>query len=306
MSERNTWLPYLLLIMLALIWGSSFILMKEGLKVMSSIQMAAYRIALSGAIFSPFVFNHFKKIAKSDRKYVLLAGLMGSAIPSFLFAFAQKEISSSLAGVLNALTPIFTLLIAAIFTSLILSKSKIVGVVIGFLGAMALILSKYFSGNSTLTFFESIEEVKYALLVIIATLMYGSNINLIKTKLSHYKAFVIATTPIFLVSIPAMIILLFTDWSNLDLYESEQIFKSFGAVSALAIFGTAISLILFNRLVQLSGPVFASSVTYFIPFVALFLGYKDGENIGWMQLVGMILILIGVYLINKRSKSLGH
>jgi drug/metabolite transporter (DMT)-like permease len=299
MQQKKTWLPYALLVILALIWGSSFILMKEGLKVMTSIQMAAFRISVCGFVFFPFVWKHFKRIERQDRKYALLAGLMGSGIPAFLFATAQQHINSSLAGILNAMTPIFTLLIAVIVTKLILPKSKIIGVIIGFIGALAIILGNVMSSGDGFNSIES-SQTQYILMVVLATILYGSNINLIKNKLAKYNAFVIATTPLFMISIIAMVIMAFTDWSNVGTFDSQQVYRSFGAVSALAIFGTSLSLILFNRLVQLSGPVFASSVTYFIPFVAVFFGLLDGEEIVWIQIVGMCLILAGIYLINKR------
>ena len=302
MQEQKSWLPYVLLVVLALIWGSSFILMKEGLKVMTSVQMAAYRISVCGLVFFPFVLKHFKRIEPKDRKYALLAGLMGSGIPAFLFAIAQQHINSSLAGILNAMTPIFTLIIAIVVTKLVLPKTKFIGVIIGFLGALAIIIGKmYVAGADSST--PAFTDIKYVLMVVLATLLYGSNINLIKNKLAKYNAFVIATTPLFMISIIAMLIMAFTNWSNISEYPSEQVYKSFGAVTALAILGTSLSLILFNRLVQLSGPVFASSVTYFIPFVAVFFGLLDGEEVIWIQLVGMSLILTGVYLINRKTSQ---
>lgn len=302
MTEQKNWLPFILLALLAFIWGSSFILMKEGLKVMTSIQMAAFRISVCGVVFFPFVWRHFKKIEVQDRKYVLLAGLMGSGIPAFLFATAQQHINSSLAGILNAMTPIFTLIIAVIISKIMLPRTKIIGVIIGFIGAISIIIGKMYSHGEGVDAMD-IGQVKYVLMVVFATFLYGSNINLIKNKLSKYNAFVVATTPLFMISIVAMIIMAFTDWSNIAEYQQDQVVKSFGAITALAIFGTSLSLIMFNRLVQLSGPVFASSVTYFIPFVAVFFGLLDGETVIWIQLVGMALILTGVYLINKRSSA---
>ncbi len=302
MDQHKSWLPYVLLAILAIIWGSSFMLMKEGLKVLTSIQMAAFRISICGLVFFPFVFKHFKKIESKDRKYVLLAGLMGSGIPAFLFATAQQHINSSLAGILNAMTPIFTVLIAVIFTNLTLSRNKYIGVLVGFVGAAAIIVGKMFqSGDGAVSFGST--QIQYVLMVVLATILYGSNINLIKNKLAKYNAFVIATTPLFMISIIAMIIMGITDWSNIAQHPTQQIYKSFGAVTALAIFGTSLSLIMFNRLVQTSGPVFASSTTYFIPFVAVFLGLLDGEHVVWMQWAGMLLILAGVYLINKRVSA---
>lgn len=267
---------------------------------MTSIQMASYRIAVCGLIFFPFVLRHFKKIERQDRKYVLLAGMMGSGIPALLFAMSLEHINSSLAGILNAMTPIFTVIIAVIFTKYVLTKSKVWGVIVGFIGALAIILGKMvYAGDGGIS--VDANEVKYVLMVVLATILYGANINLIKNKLAKYNAFVIASTPLFMISLIAMTIILFTDWSNLSQYPDRQLYRSFGAITALAIFGTSMSLVLFNRLVQLSGPVFASSTTYFIPFVAVFFGLLDGEQVIWVQLLGMSLILTGVYLINKKA-----
>ncbi|MBO6516565.1 MAG: DMT family transporter, partial [Bacteroidia bacterium] len=146
-------------------------------------------------------------------------------------------------------------------------------------------------------------DVKYSLLVILATVFYGSNINLIKTKLSHYKAIVISTLPLFFVSIPSSIILAMSDWSNLNTVANSQIIRSVGAVVVLGLIGTSLGLYLFNRMIQLSGPVFSSSVTYFIPIVAVVLGFLDGERILWIQLGGMALILTGVYLLNRARST---
>ena len=303
MEKHNNALPYLLLAILALIWGSSFVLMKEGLIVLSARQMASFRLTTSGFVFLPFFFRHVKRIDRKDLKYALFGGLMGSAIPAFLFAFAQKHIDSSLAGILNSLTPIFTLIIAVIFTKIAMSKSKVLGVIIGFIGASSIVIGNMLNAPKNTDVAHGFGDSKYIILVILATMLYGANINLIKNKLSQYKAFTIAIVPLVFVSIPASIILLSSDWSNLALHSDVQIYRSFGAIAGLAMFGTAFSLILFNRLVQISGPVFASSVTYFIPFVALFFGWRTNEAISWFQILGMLLIIVGLTLVNKRPKA---
>ena len=305
MSQNKNWLPLVLLIILSVIWGSSFLLVKIGLEVLTPIQLAAIRIAISGLVFLPFVFSHIKKIKKEDLKFALLAGLLGNFFPAFLFASAQTHVDSSIAGALNATTPLFTLIIGGIFTSMVLNKSKILGVVIGLIGALCIVLGKslqpLLSGEQAVFQFEG--DVKYSLLVILATVFYGSNINLIKTKLSHYKAIVISTLPLFFVSIPSSIILAMSDWSNLNTVANSQIIRSVGAVVVLGLIGTSLGLYLFNRMIQLSGPVFSSSVTYFIPIVAVVLGFLDGERILWIQLGGMALILTGVYLLNRARST---
>ncbi len=276
-------------------------LMKLGLKALTPIQMAAIRISVCGIVFLPFVYRHFKKLDKPDRKFVLIAGIIGNGTPAFLFAIAQTHVNSSVAGALNATTPMFTLLIGAIFTSMVISKSKILGVIIGLVGALAIVLGKVvhnaWQGGGDAISMNG--DVSYSLLIVLATVLYGANINIIKTKLSHYKATIISTLPLFFISIPGIIIVLSLDWSNLDHVSSKQITQSLAAVIVLGLVGTSFALYLFNRLIQLSGPVFASSVTYFIPFVALILGIFDGEKVLLVQIAGMVLILTGVHLLNK-------
>ncbi|MCB9261935.1 MAG: EamA family transporter [Flavobacteriales bacterium] len=290
-------MPFVILAILAFIWGASFILIKEGLKVMTPLQLAATRLFIAGSVFTPFVFHLIKDIAPKDRKFLLFSGLLGNGIPAFLFAYGETKVESSIAGALNALTPLFTLIIGSIFGSIVMAKNKTFGVLVGFLGALVLILGSHFIDND----FDTLKsgEHKYSLLIILATAMYGANVNLIKVKLSKYKALNISALPLFFLAVISGFILLFSNWQQLETYENHQIYKSFGAIALLAIFGNSISLIMFNRLLQTSGPIFASSVTYFIPIMALVFGAMDKENIRGIHAVGMLLILLGVYLVSK-------
>lgn len=278
--------------------------MKIGLQVLTPIQLAAIRISIAGLVFMPFALKHIKRLNKEDRKYALLAGLIGNGIPAFLFALAQTKVNSSLAGVLNATTPLFTLLIGALFTSMVLTSSKIVGVIIGLVGAVIIVLGKVIGG--LITGEQSLLEetnIAYTLLVVLATVCYGANINLIKSKLSQYKAIIISTIPLSFIALPGILILLFSDWSNVQSVEAAQVTRAIGATAILALVGTSLGLFLFNRLIQVSGPVFSSSVTYFIPVVALILGVLDGERILGIQAIGMLLILTGVYLLNRAART---
>lgn len=295
--KKDTFQPFLLLFILSVIWGSSFILMKEGLKTLTGVQVAAFRLTVGGLIFTPFVIRYLKKVASNDVKYVILSGVMGNGIPAFLFAIAQTQVESSVAGALNALTPLFTLLIGFGFGVIVMNTSKVVGVFIGLLGALAIILGRSESAFSI--------DNSYSILVIIATLFYGANINLIKSKLSHYEPIIISALPLFFIAIPGVLIMLFTDTSAIYQAADNQAFKSIGAIVLLALFGNSISLILFNKLIQISGPVFASSVTYIIPVVATIWGLADSESISVIQFGGLALILAGIYLVNKRVRISG-
>ncbi|MCB9246432.1 MAG: DMT family transporter [Flavobacteriales bacterium] len=288
-------LPYLLLTVLALIWGSSFILMKEGLKALNPVQMAAFRISISGAVFWPIAFKHIKSIKQEDLKWAVLAGFMGNGIPAFLFAIAQTRVSSSMAGALNALTPLFTLLIAFFFTKYVLGLTKILGVLTGLAGALILILLK---SDGTMQ-----GDFAFGFLIVLATLCYGGNINLIKNKLSSYRPLVIASVPLFSVSVICVALFILSGGPDVVFSGDAQATRSALAIVVLAILGTSVGLVLFNRLIQLTGAVFSSSVTYLIPVVALFIGWIDGEQVGVVQLIGLLLILTGIYLINMRVKA---
>jgi drug/metabolite transporter (DMT)-like permease len=302
-------LSVVLLVVLSLIWGSSFKLMKEGLLALTAIQVAALRISVGGIIFAPFILRHLRKIERKDLKFVFLAGIIGNGIPAFLFAIAQTRVDSAIAGILNGLTPFFTLVIGASLGLLIVTRNKFWGVMIGLLGAVAIILGKdleaWFAGSSieatTLSF------TPYIFLVVLATIGYGANINLIRSRLSKYPAISISAIPLFFISIPGLIIFLSTDLSFLTEVSSNiQVRSSLAAVLVLALLGNSLSLILFNRIIQMRGPFFAASVTYFIPVVALLWGIRDGENFFWPQFIGFVLVLLGVYLVNKRVKVKAH
>jgi drug/metabolite transporter (DMT)-like permease len=269
--------------------------MKEGLKSMTAVQLAALRISIGGIVFAPFVIRFLRKIEKGDLKYVILAGILGNGIPAFLFAIAQTQVESSVAGALNALTPLFTILIGYAFGVIVLNTSKIGGVVLGLIGALAIILGK---SQEVLTFNNA-----YTLLVVAATICYGANINLIKSKLYKYHPVVISALPLFFISIPGLAILFTSDLQPMMSIPKPQLWSSVIAIVLLALLGNSLSLILFNRLIQLSGPLFASSVTYFIPVVAMIWGFADGEKISAIQLSGLLLILLGIYLVNKRIKE---
>lgn len=286
-------LPFVLLVILALIWGSSFKLIKEGLIALSPLQLAGLRIGIAGMVFWPIVFSHLRKLRKEDIKWAVLAGFLGSGIPAFLFAIAQTKVSSSAAGALNAMTPLFTLIIAAAFTGYQMTRPKVLGVLTGLIGALLIIFIRS-DGN-----FEA--DFKFALLIVLATVCYGVNINLIKSKLISYKPLVIATVPLFAVSVAALIAFFGSGGTEVLTDLHGQNLRSVAAIVFLGILGTSIALILFNRLIQLTDALFSSSVTYLIPVVAMVIGWMDNEDISSYQIIGLALILLGIYLINRRK-----
>lgn len=278
--------PYIFLGILAIIWGSSFILMKEGLKHFSSYQVAAMRISFAGIALFPFVKWREVVIKPGDLKYFAISGILGSAIPAFLFTAAQTKISSSLAGAINGLTPLFALLVAVVFVGVKFNKLKVYGVIMGLLGAFFLIVGK-----------ELNFDVKYTSLAILAVVCYGINVNIIKQKLNDYPPRLVAALPLAIIAIIGIGVMLYLGFDVS--WDQEQDVKSLVAIVVLAIVGTSLSLVMFNRLIQQTNTVFATSVTYLIPIVALFWGFLANETISLNQLIGLGFILIAIWLIRK-------
>ena len=278
--------PYVFLGILAIIWGSSFILMKEGLKHFSSYQVAAMRISFAGIALFPFVKWRKVVIRAGDLKYFIISGILGSAIPAFLFTAAQTKISSSLAGAINGLTPLFALLVAVVFIGVKFNKLKVYGVIVGLLGAFFLIVGQ-----------ELNFDIKYTSLAVLAAVCYGINVNIIKQKLNDYPPRLVAALPLAIISIIGIGVMLYLGFDVS--WNQEQDVKSLVAIVLLAVVGTSLSLVMFNRLIQQTNTVFATSVTYLIPIVALFWGFLANETISSNQMVGLGFILIAIWLIRK-------
>lgn len=293
MLKQKQYLPIVLLIALALIWGSSFILMKNGLKVYSSDQVATMRMFFSFLFLLPLTIRYAFKIPVKYYGMITLVGLLGNGIPAILFATAQTKLNSSTAGVLNTLTPIFTLIVAAVFFKQKFSAQKIAGVVMGLLGAIALIMLR---SNGSID-----PNYTYGLYILLATICYAWSVNLIKEYLHKLPALGISSLALLVIG-PVYGYYLFyhTDFVLRVQLETGSLDALFYVI-LLAMFGTALSLILFNKLVQISNIVYASSVTYLIPIVALFWGIVDGEQLNIIHFIGMSLILSGVYLANKKK-----
>ena len=238
-------------------------------------------------------FYSLKKISKTEWKWVIIAGFLGTFFPAFLFAFAITEIDSSIASILNSLTPLNTILLGFAIFKIVSSKQQITGVIIGFIGTSVLIgAGAQLNPN---------QNYLYAGLVLIATIMYAVNINIIKKYLQEVNALAIATGNFAAVMLPALFVLYKTGFFKEEVISQPELPMSLVYVTILAIFGTALAKVVFNKLVQISTPVFASSVTYLIPVVALIWGILDGERFSVYQGLATILIFIGVYLANRRK-----
>lgn len=287
-------IAYVLLIILGMVWGSSFILIKRGLETFSPIHIGAYRMFAAGIVLLPIFIVWLPKAKVKNYKWFFLSGLLGNGLPAVMFSIAQTQLSSSVTGALNSLTPMFALLVGVVVYRLPFDRSKILGVLVGLSGALALILL----GEKS----EIQGDLAYSALVILAALFYGINLNLIKEKFAESKPMVIAAFPIVFMAIPAFFILLFTGFFEQVSFQG-QAGESLGAISLLAIFGSALSLIAFNHLIQITNAVFASLTTYIIPIVALMWGVWDGESLNIYQIGGMCLILLGVVLVRMQQKK---
>lgn len=279
-------------VILAFIWGTSFILMKEALRVFSSEQVAALRMAAAWVVVIGMAVFHIRKVPKSKLKFLFLSGMLGSFIPAFLFTAAQIHIDSSSSGILNSLTPCFTFVVGALFFQQKTSLMKFFGLLLGFLGCVILITINQ-KGEVSLN--------AYALLVVLATVLYGFNINITKRYLSDINPVHIATVSIAMIGTLAIIFLFsFTDFVT-RLTTIENSANALGYAVILGVFGTGVSSILFYKMLQMSSPIFASSVTYFVPIVAVCWGMYAGETLHLAHFVGMSVIILGVVIVNKAA-----
>jgi len=289
MNWEKRWFQLMIILILAFIWGSSFILMKIGLKSFTSNQAAAIRMLLASTVLLPVAIKHIKVLTKKDLPSLLVAGFIGSFIPAFLFTKAQTRIDSALAGMLNSLTPVFTLLIGLLFFKAKFKWTQIVGLILGLIGAGGLI---------TLGEELSIKSINsYGLFIVLATIFYATNVNTIKTHLTHLSGAKITSLSFMFLWPVAGIYLLLSDFSQVG--QNPDWYLHLGALAILGIVGTAIAMLVMNSLIRYTSAIFASSVTYIIPVFAIFWGVVDGEKFTIMHFVFMTVVMGGVYLINQ-------
>tara|TARA_B110000090_G_C13329773_1_gene426824 strand:+ start:310 stop:1185 length:876 start_codon:yes stop_codon:yes gene_type:complete len=289
-TEQKKWF---FLFLLALTWGSSFILIKKGLLGLSPLQLGSLRTVMSSLFIFIIGYKSLKTIQNHQWKWIVITGFLGTFFPSFLFAFAETEVDSGVVSILNSLVPLNTILIGLAVFKITSTKTQVFGVILGFIGASMLI-------------FNSMElhpdqNYLYAGFVVLATVMYASSVNIIKYYLQDVKPIAIATGNFVAIVIPAVLVLSFSNFFTAETFQNETIYMSIGCVVILSLFGTVMAKIIFNTLIQLSSPVFASSVAYLMPLVALLWGLLDGEVFGLNQGLASLLILLGVYLVNKKA-----
>jgi drug/metabolite transporter (DMT)-like permease len=289
MENNNA--KWYLISLLGTIWGSSFLLMKLGLVGLNSVQLGSLRILFAAIFLLIIGFKHIVKIPLHKWKYIALTAVCGTFMPVYLFAIALTKIDGSVSSILNSLTPLNALVIGAVFFKIEAQRRQIFGVIIGFIGCALLVL---FGENQNTT-----ENYYFALLIVLASIFYGINVNLIKKYLSDLKPLTISTGNFTVMLIPALIVLYYSGF--FEIASQKEVVVSLGYIAILGVIGTGLSNILFFKLIQISSPIFASSVTYIIPVVAILLGYfVMGETLTVIQGIGAFIVLIGVYFSSRK------
>lgn len=283
---------WIFLFLLAFIWGSSFILIKKGLVGFTPLQLGSLRIIITALLLFLVGFKSLKNLPKNKLKWIVISGFLGTFFPAFLFAYAETEIDSAIASILNSIVPINTIVFGFLAFKMHSSKRQVLGVLIGFAGTFLLITN----GASI----NPNQNYWYAFLVIIATVMYAFSINIIKRHLQNVSPIAIAVGNFAIIIIPAFIVLIFSGFFTSQVIQGPDFTMSLFYIFLLSLFGTAIAKVLFNNLVQISTPIFASSVAYIMPIIAVSWGFLDGESFGFWQGVATVIILLGVYLANSK------
>ncbi|MGB5236611.1 MAG: EamA family transporter, partial [Flavobacteriaceae bacterium] len=285
MSDVNR--KWLYLIVLSIIWGTSYILIKKGLEGFSAIQLGAVRIVLASFFLFLIGFRSLRGISKKQWKWVAVSGMVGSLLPIFLYAFAQTEIDSGIASILNSLVPLFTILVGALAFKISFTKSQFLGVSVGLVGASILI----FLGVDL----NPDQNYWYASLVVVATVCYAFNANIIKDKLQEVSPLAIAVGNFACILPAGIVMLVFSGVFSQNVVQGPHFLSSLGYLVALCIMGTCVAKVMFNKLIHISSPVFSVSVTYLIPIVGVLWGLVDGEKFSLLQLLAAAVILLGVY-----------
>jgi len=289
-SSNQKWLY---LGILSLVWGSSFILMKKALIGLTPVQVGALRIIITAIFLLLIGFKSLKQIQKHQWKYIVYTAILGTFFPAFMFAFAVNYLDSSIVAILNSLTPFNTLIFGALVFGFAFNKKQLLGILIGLIGTMILILNGAALNPN--------QNYWFAFLIFLASIGYAFNVNMIKKHLNEVSALSITVGNFVLMIIPAFIVLISTGFfTEFELTKTNM--SSLGYITILAVLGTGVAKVLFNKMVQITTPIFASSVTYLIPIVAVFWGVLDGEELNFTQFLAAVIILLGVYLVNKKKE----
>lgn len=282
------------LAILSLIWGSSFILIKKGLVGLSSYQLASLRIIFAAIVIFIYSYNSLVKIPKKSWKWILITAYTGTFFPVYLISYGQTEIESGLASIITTITPINTLIVGIIFFGLVYTKKQLLGLLIGLIGAILLI---YEASEADINV-----NIYYSFFIYMTTVGYAASVNLIKNYLTDISPEAVTAGIFISISPPALLVLFLSDFSSLNL-EDTEVLNSIIFVFILGVFGSAIAQTLFNKFVKIASPLFAAAVTYTMPIIAIFWAILDGETLTIMQFFATAIILIGVYMVNKKKRS---
>ena len=281
------------LAILSLIWGSSFILIKKGLVGLSSFQVASLRIIFAAIVIFIYSYNSLVKIPKKSWKWILITAYTGTFFPVYLISYGQTEIESGLASIITTITPINTLIVGIIFFGLVYTKKQLLGLLIGLIGAILLI---YEASEADINV-----NIYYSFFIYMTTVGYAASVNLIKNYLTDISPEAVTAGIFISISPPALLVLFLSDFSSLNL-EDTEVLNSIIFVFILGVFGSAIAQTLFNKFVKIASPLFAAAVTYTMPIIAIFWAILDGETLTIMQFFATAIILIGVYMVNKKKR----
>jgi drug/metabolite transporter (DMT)-like permease len=286
---HKNWTSWLVFALLAIIWGSSFILMKVGLRAFTHYQVASLRMLFAGIILLPFAYKALRRIPNKQMGLVIFSGILGNFIPAYLFCIAETQIDSSLAGILNSLTPMFTIIVGVVFFKVQTSMVKVIGMVIGFIGLSILLAA----GKDV-----SFHNLSYASLVLLATLFYGINVNIVGRYMQQLGSLNVASIAFAFLIIPSAFVLYMTGFFTNE-FSSVMVQQALLASGVLGVVGTSIATILFYYLVKEAGMLFGSLVTYGIPVVAVAWGIYFGDSLNLIQIACLGVILLGVYIVNR-------
>jgi drug/metabolite transporter (DMT)-like permease len=296
----NSRLKYVYLIVLSLIWGSSFILIKKALGgengdlVLQPLQLGAVRTMISGIILIAIGWKSFAATDKKDWPWLAVSGLLGTFFPAFLFAYAQTEIDSAISAILNSTVPLISLIMGAVIFGISFSRNQFIGVIVGLAGAIGLVIAGMENNPD--------QNYLFAGLILIACVCYASNVNIIKKYLQNIKPLAIATGN-FIFIVPLAIIVFFSSDGNSIEFTDSRVQESFLYIIVLCLFGTVAAKIMFNKLVQMTSPVFATSVTYLMPVIGLTWGVLDGESFNLWQGIATGVIILAVVLVTREKKN---
>jgi drug/metabolite transporter (DMT)-like permease len=255
--------------------------------------VASARLAIAWAVLIPATLRHWPTL-RAHWRPLLLAGVLGNGIPALLFATAQTRIDSALSGMLNSLTPLFTLVIGLLLFSTQARMTQLAGVLLGLVGAVGLVVFDPGSGPAGWSL--------YALLPVAGTMCYGASANVVKHRLYMMPSMATAALALTFVGPVGLAGCIATGLPG-TLESDPAAWPALGFVALLALLSSALSLVLWNALLKRTSAVQASAVTYLMPVVAIGWGLLDGERLGPMQVVMIAVVLAGVYLVTASDRA---